>query len=107
MDLRGREPFRGRQERVRSGAGLKRTLSGLARVPSRIAIILIRTYQKLVSPNLSPNCRFQPSCSQYAADSIARFGVIRGSWLGIKRIARCHPLHPGGFDPVPDSWKAR
>jgi putative membrane protein insertion efficiency factor len=82
-------------------------MSGLARVPARTAIILIGTYQKLVSPNLSPSCRFQPSCSQYAADSIARFGVVRGSWLGIKRVARCHPLHPGGFDPVPDSWKAR
>jgi putative membrane protein insertion efficiency factor len=71
------------------------------------AILLIKIYQKLVSPRLSPSCRFQPSCSQYAADSIGRFGVLRGSWLGIKRITRCHPLHPGGFDPVPDSWRAR
>lgn len=94
-------------ERFRSGAGLKISPSGLTRIPTRIAILLIRTYQKLVSPNLSPSCRFQPSCSQYALDCISRFGVLRGSWLGVGRIARCHPFHPGGFDPVPDSWKAR
>ena len=71
------------------------------------AIAIINVYQKLVSPGLSPKCRFQPSCSQYAADSIRRFGLLRGSWLGMSRIARCHPLHPGGFDPVPDSWRFR
>ncbi|MEX0667216.1 MAG: membrane protein insertion efficiency factor YidD [Acidimicrobiia bacterium] len=78
----------------------------MARVPARTAIVLIKTYQKLVSPGLNPRCRFQPSCSQYTLDSVGRFGLLRGTWLGIKRIARCHPLHPGGFDPVPDSWRA-
>lgn len=72
-------------------------------IPSRIAVTLIRIYQKLVSPSLGRNCRFQPSCSQYALEAIRKFGLGRGVWLGVKRIGRCHPLHPGGFDPVPDT----
>lgn len=66
----------------------------------------IKIYQKLVSPNLSPNCRYQPTCSSYAAEAVSRFGVIRGSWLAFKRIGRCHPLRPGGYDPVPENWRA-
>ena len=86
---------------------MKTSPSPLAGLPARITIILIKTYQKLVSPALNPRCRFQPTCSQYAAASIGRFGVIRGTWLGVKRIARCHPMHPGGFDPIPDNWPVR
>jgi hypothetical protein len=66
---------------------------------------LIGTYQKLVSPNLGANCRYQPTCSSYTREAMVRFGVIRGSLLGLKRIGRCHPLRPGGYDPVPDSWR--
>ena len=66
-----------------------------------LAIFLIRVYQWTISPLLGPNCRFYPSCSQYAAEAIDRFGVLRGAWLAVKRIGRCHPWHPGGYDPVP------
>lgn len=74
--------------------------------PRDLAVGLIKVYQKLVSRNLGANCRYQPTCSQYTAEAIARFGVLRGSWLGMKRIGRCHPLRPGGYDPVPDTWRA-
>jgi len=73
--------------------------------PRYLFLAPIRIYQKLVSPRLSTNCRYQPSCSQYAYEAIERFGVIKGGWLGIRRIGRCHPLHEGGFDPVPDTWR--
>ena len=71
--------------------------------PRNLTVGLIRAYQKLVSPNLGANCRYQPTCSSYAAEAIARFGVGRGGWLAIKRIGRCHPLKPGGYDPVPEN----
>ncbi|HEY8508937.1 MAG TPA: membrane protein insertion efficiency factor YidD [Steroidobacteraceae bacterium] len=63
--------------------------------------LLIRVYQWTLSPLLGPTCRFYPSCSHYAYESIGRFGVLRGSWLTLKRLARCHPWNAGGFDPVP------
>ena len=65
-------------------------------------IILIRLYQHTFSLLLGPCCRFNPSCSTYAMLSIQRFGVIEGSYLALKRVMKCHPLHPGGFDPVPE-----
>lgn len=63
--------------------------------------LLIRAYQLCLSPLLGPCCRFRPSCSQYALEAIQLHGALRGSWLGLKRIGRCHPFHPGGYDPVP------
>lgn len=63
---------------------------------------LIRLYQRTLSRVLPPACRFYPSCSQYSYQAIERYGVRRGGWLAIKRVARCHPLNPGGYDPVPD-----
>jgi putative membrane protein insertion efficiency factor len=66
-----------------------------------IVMALIRLYQNTLSRVLPPACRFYPSCSQYTYEAIGRYGFWRGSWLGVKRIARCHPFNPGGYDPVP------
>jgi putative membrane protein insertion efficiency factor len=63
--------------------------------------ILIRVYQVALSPLLGPNCRYYPTCSQYAIEAIDTHGSLRGAWMTIKRISRCHPWHEGGFDPVP------
>ncbi|MBT0719216.1 membrane protein insertion efficiency factor YidD [Rosenbergiella epipactidis] len=68
---------------------------------TRLLIALIRVYQRLISPLLGPHCRFTPSCSHYGIEALRRFGVAKGSWLTIKRVLKCHPLHPGGEDPVP------
>jgi len=70
-------------------------------IPRRAAATVIRGYQLLLSPLLPPSCRFTPSCSQYALEAVTRHGALRGSWLAARRLARCHPFHPGGFDPVP------
>ncbi|CAD5942753.1 Putative membrane protein insertion efficiency factor [Planktothrix tepida] len=66
-----------------------------------LLITLIRGYRFLISPLFPPVCRFHPTCSQYAIEAIERFGIIQGSWLAVQRILRCHPYHPGGYDPVP------
>ena len=63
-------------------------------------ILFIRFYQLFISPLFPPTCRFYPTCSQYAIEAIRKKGVLRGVWLAIKRIAKCHPFHPGGYDPV-------
>jgi len=76
-------------------------VSGPARVPSRLLTTLIRGYQRFISPALPPSCRFHPSCSQYALEAVTRHGALKGGWLAARRLARCHPFHPGGFDPVP------
>ncbi|MDD2776240.1 MAG: membrane protein insertion efficiency factor YidD [Gallionella sp.] len=66
-----------------------------------ILIKLIHGYQYFISPLSPPSCRFVPSCSQYAVDALTRYGFMKGSWLSIKRIARCNPWHSGGYDPIP------
>ncbi|HVN41718.1 MAG TPA: membrane protein insertion efficiency factor YidD [Steroidobacteraceae bacterium] len=68
-----------------------------------LLIALIQLYRWFVSPLLGQNCRFYPTCSCYAQESLARHGVLRGSWLAARRICRCHPWNPGGYDPVPDA----
>lgn len=62
---------------------------------------LIRLYQLTLSRALPPSCRFTPSCSHYGYEAVQKYGAIKGGWLAIKRIGRCHPFHPGGYDPVP------
>ncbi|MBV8883207.1 MAG: membrane protein insertion efficiency factor YidD [Chroococcidiopsidaceae cyanobacterium CP_BM_RX_35] len=67
----------------------------------RLMILLIRGYRVLISPLFPPTCRYQPTCSQYALEAIERFGMWQGSLLSLRRVLRCHPFHPGGYDPVP------
>ena len=71
------------------------------RTVSRLLLWLIRAYQLSLSPWLGSNCRFFPSCSCYAHTAIERYGALQGAWLGLRRLLRCHPLHKGGYDPVP------
>ncbi|RIW35631.1 membrane protein insertion efficiency factor YidD [Bacillus salacetis] len=73
----------------------------------KIFLALIRLYQLVISPLKPPTCRFYPTCSHYGMESIKRFGAVRGGWLTIKRIVKCHPFHPGGIDHVPDKWPSR
>ncbi|MFH1017169.1 MAG: membrane protein insertion efficiency factor YidD [Pseudomonadota bacterium] len=61
---------------------------------------LFAAYRRLISPALGPRCRFYPSCSSYAEEALARFGYVRGAWKSVRRLLCCHPLHPGGYDPV-------
>jgi len=66
----------------------------------KILLVLIRGYQIFLSPLFGPTCRFAPSCSHYAINAVQKFGVAKGSWLSLKRLLKCHPFHPGGYDPV-------
>ncbi|CUB02493.1 membrane protein insertion efficiency factor YidD [Marinomonas fungiae] len=68
----------------------------------QVFIKLVRFYQYLLSPLLGNNCRYYPTCSAYMIEAIERFGVVKGIWLGLKRLGRCHPFHEGGIDPVPE-----
>lgn len=69
--------------------------------PLRVPLILlIRLYQLVISPLKPPTCRFYPTCSQYAMQAVEKYGAIKGSWMAVKRLLKCHPFHPGGYDPV-------
>lgn len=67
----------------------------------RFVVALLRGYKRFISPLLPPLCRFEPTCSVYAMEAVSRYGVFRGLWLALRRLLRCHPLNPGGWDPVP------
>jgi len=73
----------------------------VSRLPVLVARSLIRTYQLTLSPFIVNQCRFHPSCSNYALEALATHGAVKGSWLALRRLGRCHPFNPGGFDPVP------
>jgi putative membrane protein insertion efficiency factor len=66
----------------------------------RVLISLLKIYKVAISPLLPPSCRFVPTCSEYAREAIERYGALRGIWMGLRRLLRCHPFHPGGYDPV-------
>lgn len=74
----------------------------LRSLPRRALTAVVRAYQLLLSPLLGPRCRFYPSCSNYTLEALRRHGAMRGSWLAVRRIGRCHPLNEGGLDPVPE-----
>lgn len=67
----------------------------------KLALVPIRVYQYAISPMMASHCRFYPSCSCYAYEAIEHHGLLRGGWLAVRRLGRCHPWHPGGYDPVP------
>jgi putative membrane protein insertion efficiency factor len=73
---------------------------------SRPLIAAIRLYQQAISPLRLPSCRYTPTCSAYAVEALERFGIVRGSWLALRRLLRCHPFHAGGHDPVPPRVRA-
>ena len=76
-------------------------LRHVRRLPAYGVLLLIRSYQLVLSPMLPASCRYIPSCSAYAAEAVERYGAVRGGWMAARRIARCHPFRPGGYDPVP------
>ena len=73
----------------------------IGRVVRGALVLAVRGYQVAISPLLPPSCRYYPTCSQYAVEALERHGALRGSWLALRRILRCHPFRPGGYDPVP------
>ena len=73
----------------------------LRRWPRLVVMGLVRAYQVTLAPYMFTQCRFNPTCSRYTYEAVERYGALKGSWLGARRILRCHPFHPGGFDPVP------
>lgn len=73
----------------------------LRTLPKRMMLALLRFYKREISPYLPDACRFRPTCSEYAMQAIQKYGALKGGYLAIRRILRCHPFHPGGYDPVP------
>ncbi len=78
---------------------LRRLLGGLGRLPGSAIVLMVRGYQVTLGPLLGGHCRFQPTCSAYFIEAVRKHGAVRGAWRGVLRICRCHPWHPGGYDP--------
>jgi uncharacterized protein len=95
-----REEGDGRGILPRSRGGVSSALFAFTKALRLAALVILRSYQLLISPMLTPACRYTPTCSQYMIEAIERYGLIRGIYLGIRRLLRCHPFHPGGYDPV-------
>ena len=72
-----------------------------------VVISIFKLYQKIISPMTPPSCRFYPTCSHYGVEAVEKHGALKGSYLAIKRILRCHPFHEGGYDPVPEEWNEK
>ena len=90
------ETFKGKLMKV-----LKKILFFIRDIPKNLLLLLILFYRKCISPLLPPSCRYTPTCSEYAIIAVRRYGFIKGFILAVKRIAKCHPWHEGGYDPVP------
>ena len=73
----------------------------IRRLPARAILGLIRFYRRFISPMFPPSCRFMPTCSEYAMEAVQKYGALKGGYLAVRRILKCHPFHPGGYDPVP------
>ncbi len=80
---------------------LYRALNGVGSMVSHLIVIAIRIYQNTLRLVFPPSCRFHPSCSEYALGALRKFGPVKGGWLSVKRLSKCHPFNPGGFDPLP------
>ena len=89
-----------------AGSDLRVLWALLLGLPASAVRALIRIYQLTLSPFIGNQCRFHPSCSNYAMEAVEHHGALKGSWLALRRLGRCHPYHPGGFDPVPRRGKA-
>jgi putative membrane protein insertion efficiency factor len=81
---------------------LRTTVGGVGRTAARGLIFVIQIYRHMVSPLRPATCRFVPTCSQYAVEALSEYGLIKGSWLAVARLAKCGPWHPGGWDPIPE-----
>ena len=93
--------------KLRTQVFLAKALAAGGRAMRRILITLISGYRYLISPLLGQHCRFHPTCSCYAQTALEQHGVIKGGWLALRRLGRCHPWHPGGVDPVPEKTRSK
>lgn len=85
----------------------KRVVDRIKNIPKVLALGCITIYRRFISPLFPPTCRYVPTCSEYAIIAVERFGFVKGCWLALKRISRCHPFHEGGYDPVPEVYKEK